>query len=478
MRKMLSPTVYVIGIALAWGAYFVSSTVAIERLPHSLVLGVSAALAGLLVVGAEGGFTDLRRRVDDLDWHDGAAGALCLLVAPWLAQSWRLSDAPYGSVVLFLMTAGWALIAVTVWMFRERLSSAAGRLALAFGGAAAAAGILSNWERPSSFSPFVKFPEVEAAILLGGVAWALGSLLLADRMRVDDARESRAAAGLTAALLGTIAAAAGILRVGIGPVLVEWRVLATVGVSLGAAFLLWARLSEKTSPGRAAAGLMLPPVLLSFLTVVEQSIGNYGPRPMLVVPVLVSSAAVLLTAGGVAYMSEEAPAPAGTWVRRAAFVLAAVAVAAALLGLVLPDLAAEVNRIGVLEGDYNVSWRMLGAETAGGWFAVAAGASALYSAWRARSTRMLVFWAAVIAAFALAYWVLGETPLRTWTRWIPPDVQQDYGTEYASLVFTPLRGYASIVSLGLSAGSMAMLLVGGDRRDPPAAQVTDGEVLE
>ena len=69
--------------------------------------------------------------------------------------------------------------------------------------------------------------------------------------------------------------------------------------------------------------------------------------------------------------------------------------------------------------------------------------------------------ASVCAAFALAAVpALLSTPLRTWTRWIPAEVQHDYGTEYARLTLTPTHGPAEIAALVL-AGSAALLLAIG-----------------
>ena len=52
---------------------------------------------------------------------------------------------------------------------------------------------------------------------------------------------------------------------------------------------------------------------------------------------------------------------------------------------------------------------------------------------------MCVAYFAIAAVFALvAYIPLADTPLRTWTRWLPAEVQQDYGTPYALLRLRPL----------------------------------------
>jgi len=55
-----------------------------------------------------------------------------------------------------------------------------------------------------------------------------------------------------------------------------------------------------------------------------------------------------------------------------------------------------------------------------------------------------------------AWWIVGRTPLHTWVTWIPPDVQQDYGTEYASIVFEPLTVAWQTVAVGVA---VAVLLV-------------------
>ena len=41
-----------------------------------------------------------------------------------------------------------------------------------------AAAVLANWERPSSFSPFVRYPTEDVAMLVAGAAWAAFSVLV------------------------------------------------------------------------------------------------------------------------------------------------------------------------------------------------------------------------------------------------------------------------------------------------------------
>jgi len=115
-----------------------------------------------------------------------------------------------------------------------------------------------------------------------------------------------------------------------------------------------------------------------------------------------------------------------------------IALAAAVAGAValfLPAFSAQAA--GTLDtGEaFSVEWLLLGVESAVGWLALLGSTLVLSLTFGLRqvgATRRIA--AASAAAVALfAYPLLVATPLRTWNRWIPAEIQQAYGTEYARL---------------------------------------------
>jgi hypothetical protein len=120
---------------------------------------------------------------------------------------------------------------------------------------------------------------------------------------------------------------------------------------------------------------------------------------------------------------------------------------------------------------------MAGYETLGGWIVLAAAAAALGMAVipprRAVDTAPVV---ALGAALVPAWLALRFVPLHTWVNWIPPEVQQDYGTEYASVVFSGVPVVWQIVSLGLTVLACVLLVVIGVRGRMRTAEPASEEV--
>jgi hypothetical protein len=149
--------------------------------------------------------------------------------------------------------------------------------------------------------------------------------------------------------------------------------------------------------------------------------------------------------------------------------LVAVPVVVSLLtgaSLLTPGVRATVD--GAFGETYRASWVMPGIETASGWLAVAVTALAVAAYADLRTGRRTP--AAVAALLAItapsAYPFVAATPLRTATRWIPADVQQSYGTEYARLTFEAIHDPVRIASIGAAVGmSLVVLAVIIRRRD-------------
>jgi hypothetical protein len=147
--------------------------------------------------------------------------------------------------------------------------------------------------------------------------------------------------------------------------------------------------------------------------------------------------------------------------------LAAGAVAAVIVALAWPSIGVVVEAHRQAR-DVVVAWDLGGWETVAGWAAVAALALVVAAALDRRRRVALAAFAA-----AAAYPLLASTPYRTLTAGLSSDVQQDFGTEYASIVFRALPAWptwAIVAGCALTAGWLALSAF---RRGNPPGRVED-----
>jgi len=261
--------------------WFVVSTLLIGEIPDSVIVA-SSLLVALAFVSAFVG-TPVRERVAVADRRELAmvaiAGILAWYAAPAITLSQRATDAPSGTETLFFMTAGALLAAVVVTTFfadeRPTFTQSAGALVAVLGSAA----LLGNWERPSSFSPFLKFPMQEGVMLAAGVVLALGLIM---------SRRSARVIGMRSALWLGIAGAAGIAVVAsLGDVAAAfvavsrlWPQLMLTGVALSTLATGLSGLVEGRGVVRGTVWLVLTPIAMTALTVIERITGAFGPVPI------------------------------------------------------------------------------------------------------------------------------------------------------------------------------------------------------
>lgn len=428
-------------------ASFVLTTVLMDQVPDAVLVGVTtlvsaAVLISLRLVGlpAHVRTTPLRSTL-----LAGAGGVTAFALAPMIALSQRATDAPSGSETLFFTTAVWGLLAVIAGalVLRERhgvLAACGAALSLA-----GAASLLANWERPSSFSPFAKFPVQETWMIVAGVVFVIGTIALMRASREQGAGYVASVAAGAAGLVAVPWAALGVLE--------HWPSLARLStefILLGAAHAAfiagWSAIAQSHGLARAGSALLWVPVGVTALFAVERATAVFGPLPFQV-PGVIAGAAVC-TAGAVAVWlsgrgDERSVASEKPQVRVSAL-LAWIALAAALWSLLRPALTASA--VGMLGEGFSATWTQLGFESAVGWLAVTAAITLLGSIYAYREGRSAIAWgsaafAALIAAGASRF--LLDTTLHTWNRWVPATVQQTYGTEYArfgtSAVVEPVR---------------------------------------
>jgi len=459
--------------------WFVVSTLLVGELPDTVIMA-SSLLIALGFISAFVG-TPERERVRSAERPQlgfaAVAGILAWYAAPAITLSQRATDAPSGTETLFFTTAGALLAAVVVAFFfadeRPTLTQASGALLAVLGSAA----LLGNWERPSSFSPFLKFPVQEVIMLVAGVVLALGLVAGRRSVRLLGARTTLWLGMAAAAAVATLTA---LFDVGaaFGAISLLWPQLLLMGVALSTLATGLSGLVPSHGVVRTTAWLLLVPLAMTALTVVERITGAYGPVPIVWagaiggIVLTLAGLAIVHTAwmrsGATSPLADEASAQTfGTPRPRTralvgALVLAAVAAVTAFIALFLPSFTATV--VGTTEAGaaFTADWAYSGAEGAIGWLALCIALVALAAV--VEYDRRIGSHAALIAvsaglASALTYPLVIATPLHTWTRWIPAEIQQAYGTEYARLTFTVAPSLLRLSSVVLAAAACVTLMV-------------------
>jgi hypothetical protein len=400
------------------------------------------------------------------------AGALSGVVVPWLVALNRYTDAPPGTELIFFAWALWGALAIlaAAATLLKRLPALAGVVAIGVSAVTGAAAVLASWERPSSFSPFVRYVTEESWMLVAGVCFLGGGLVLARLMRAHGRARPLLVGGVGAAFAAAVIAVAS----GEGRLLLALTEYSGSLVTWAAAWaIVWLLFATMLSGDRAAeAGVAMTcaPVLLTGLLAIEAFTGVAGPNPIIWGGV--AGGALLLGAAVAGLAGREEPQPPGgrRW-RAPAVAAAAVPLAVALVGLALPALggSAWADRKGAA---FQVAWTLSGWESIAAWIVVASAMLAFASVLR-RSPML----ASAALAAAAAYPLLASTPYRVLTRWLPTDVAADLGTEYAWIHFDALPGWPAWAALAGAVACAALVLTGPliarRARDQPGRRETE-----
>ena len=386
----------------------------------------------------------------------GVAG---FALAPWMVMANRYTDAPPGSEVLLFSVVGWgALLAVALALTSRQRIVGLGGVLVALAGAAM---VLGNWERPSSFSPLVRYAREEMLMLAAGAFWVALLLVLVRAVRRGEFKDASIAAAFGGLLGAGVLVAIALMNGNFDPEhlsdagTIGYGIATAVGVS-GALFLL----RERAAYAVAAAYLLVPGTV-SLLLALEWTLGPYGPQPMLLGPV---AAGVVATAAGVVVGWPDPGSSHGKLQRGAAWrwlaiIVGAGALVSATAALASPSMTAAVQGLRTDGSQFRASFDLFGYEIAGPWLALGAAVAALGLALGRPRVRAL--WprlAGLIAAIA-AWWVGGMTPLRTLVSFIPSDVQVDYGSEFARIDFTGAPSLLVVCALGGALASIALTWV-------------------
>jgi hypothetical protein len=454
LRRIAPP----LALAAAFAVFVQMCVELAGRVPAgALTAALTAGALAVALLGAPRPVRALRGLTRRLALQACAGGLLAVAGAPALIAALRMTDAPAGSIVVFWVSGGWAAVAAAgaaVLALRERQVLQAGWSAAgALLAVAGVAGVVADWERPSSFSPLVRFAPQELGILFGGVLLLAGGLLLVRVARssgTDGALLWAAAAGFAASLVWWAGSSAAYGWSSLTEHSVE---VALAAVAWGLVCRLWPATLKAWGPATGAAALSVAPVLLSGLAILEQAVGVAGPQPLVVPGVIAGSLLVLAGACALVHARGAESASAARW----PVLAAAVPAFLAAVGLLLPAIAVRVD-VTVTGGAFAGSWNMAGAESVAGWAAVALAVLVIVAAADARPA-----WPVVAALAASAAWPwLTDVPTHVWNSALAPGIQQYYGTEYGSIGFTalPNAALAGAVILGV----MAMLAIMAVRR--------------
>lgn len=426
-----------IAVLIGAAAMFVLTTITHDRIAAEVLVSTSLLPAALVALVAGGSRLARRPRRTDL-LTAVLGGAAAFWAAPALALSQRATDAPSGSESLFFIVVLWGTLVSLTGLLSGTNADRLLALVVAVAGTSGATAILACWERPSSFSPLVKYPRQELVMVVAGVLFAAGSWLLARSVRRIGAPWTLVAsssAAFLASLVTLVGTPAPLMREAI-PVMGS---LALIGAANALFINGWVRLSAPATPVvLPGSALMAVPVIVTGLTFVERASGTFGPAPFASGGVI-AGAFVTLASVLVAWVTEPSAVRDGT-TRRAhplALPIVAVFVAAGVAALSLPAVRVTVRSfVGEWAGQ-QWRWTLQGFLSAGSWV-LFAGTCALFAAIavgrHARRRRSGL--SALALVCALAAIPLAGVPLRTWNReWPPAEVQQVYGTEYATIDF-------------------------------------------
>ncbi len=435
-------------LAISVAVEFATGVEAVRSYPASVLAAVMAVASSLVLIA----FGRRSSRSGSASVGTGIvaflAGGLGLFGAPYAVLSHRYSDAPSGSEILFLTTAAWAVLLVlpTLRAKASRLTVVSGAL-LVLTGVAATVG---NWERPSSFSPFIRYASEEVWMLAAGLAWAFMWWLLDRSIRRGDHSAvlvPMAAGGIGASLVSTaLSGWHSFTALGEGSFGLGLLFLASA-VATAAAFTLLRRAGLRG----VAGGYTLPAAALTALTWLEQTTGAFGPQPILIVPAVAGAMTTL--AGAILWWvpdEETTQAIAPPWLA----LLAWASVAAAVVGLAVPALRGHATGLRASGESFDAQFVLLGWEAVGPWLALGISVGVVGTLMR----RSVIAKLTLALGTALAAWPLvAWTPLHTLTTFIPWEVQVDFGSEFAAIEFTRLAvpfSYAAVcgaaVALALS----------------------------
>lgn len=457
-----------IAFVATWALSFLLTILGLNRIPYATLTALRILIAVLFLLPFF-----LKRsfhlKFSKADWLDFSLLALFGVVLAQLFQViYRYSYAPPATNVLFLLNLAPAIILVlSAFVLSERMTFP--KVIGVAMGVLGMVSILANWERPSTFSPFSRYPKEEMFILLAAFCWALFTVHARKVLkRHDPITVTYITLGLSLIPVLILAMARDGLKVIQTISSADWLVVLLLGVVCTAvAYLLWYHVLTEVEASKAGASLLLTPVFLTALMAVERRIGFFGTSPIVVVPVITGIILILAGVGvtWLMWLSKEkmvAPLLVGErqfilgegWLGKTLIFFAAGSLILAVIAFFLPI---KVNHIqGVLLNDaiYESEWRTNGYDSIGGYLLLLMGATNVIAALRYLRRRydslQLLGWAGFSALLLLSVRFAGDTVFFSWTPWIPVEIQHAIGTEYVRIWKTAVTNVPMLLSSTLA----------------------------
>lgn len=293
---LLFAAAWAIGITLT----FLTWNTAPAAAAVSVQFSAAAAVLGLFYGRSASDILDELAK----DWKDGrrkepalvAGMAAALGLGYLLMVVKRYGFAPSGSDIIFLLETIPLFVVIIAWLSKDEkptLGKIAGGAAALLGGIA----IVGNWERPSSFSPFSKFPLEEMLLVLSAalIAWFFVLLWRQAKARPAAVLATLAVWLAVPVLLAVAIAFSGVrgfLEIGLD----AYAILALTGAAgVALPVFLLSILAEKMPASKASLAVFLSPVIITLLIGVEKSLDiGFMPTPFLWAPVITGSVIVIM----------------------------------------------------------------------------------------------------------------------------------------------------------------------------------------
>jgi drug/metabolite transporter (DMT)-like permease len=452
-----------VALAAAYSVYFISSVTLIKYAPAAVVVFLCLLVASIVSVVISGRAVLDRVRLlfystgenkdtsgrGDIAYMALAGSALGLSFYLQLAE--RSSFAPSGSDIVFLLTTT-TFFALSVSFLFKKEDVTLGKLVGCVTSLLGVVALVANWEYPSSFAPFVLFPNAEFLVLLSSVALALFMLLDHKLLKTYPSTV------LTALVLwiATIVMFAVVIFTGNLSHLREvpfdgWQTFITVGIiGIFLPTLFLNDLLKSVGMAKSSSAFLLLPVIITSMISIEKALG----LALMETPFkwgMVAAASIIIAIGVVAVWVGSSRVN-GRFQGNTSYFLMFIALAAFALSAValfFPFKFSTIN--GTLDSGqpYHSTWYTYVYSSVGGYLSIILALICVVIAFQLLRNRYslqrALAWSFYCAIIIGAVSLVGHTQLFNWNLSIPAEVQHALGTPYVTLKETPIKNLPAML---------------------------------
>ncbi|MCL5292834.1 MAG: DMT family transporter [Actinobacteria bacterium] len=435
------PFIYLTAFEVIWVLAFALTAVTLKTVPAP-VLAAGRGIAGFALVAVMVGGRPRKKPGRTEMIQLGLAGAIGMAAFLLFQVVFRYSNAPSASDIAFItgLSPLFVLPLALFWK-KERVG-----LRQVIGMAVAMLGmvaVLGNWEKPSSLWLFTRFFKEEAVLLLSAVAWAAVTMIGRRLSKsIDPATQSYYMLGFASVPLVLYALTSGGLSALLKIDLSNLLALLFLGVfGTGLALYFWLKALSEVESHRASSVLLLTPLLLSLYLLVDRKI---AALPIDLPAVIFGLILIAVGFAAAISMPEREPNVADVGgltlsgpLAQLLAILASVGLLSAIASLALP--IRENFVAGFLDSGkpYKAAWSTFGYAVIGSYLLLFVSVYLLVSSIRFLRGRLAagsLFVAGMLSVpVVLGSFVVAGTPFSAWYTWMPVEVQQAFGTEYAKL---------------------------------------------